>query len=315
VSVGAGQAVTTVITMGTLSARWAAIAELAWIIVCMRILVTGQRGGVGAVVAGHLADQGHEIIGFDIADGDDVLDAGALRRAAAGCSAIVHLAALAHDSAGTPEQIMAVNVLGTWHALLAAQSAGVSRVVHFSSAQVFGTAEGERLPDYLPLDDAHPRRAGRPYGMSKVLSEDLCAGFSGRNGISTICLRPVHVWLPEFYQRAEMRWQADPASEWTPYWEFGAFVDARDVAWAVECALAAQIDGHVRAVLCADDIAASAPSVEMARRLTPGVAVRGPERYRAAPHRALVDCVTAKTVLGWQPRYRWSARGALRASH
>jgi UDP-glucose 4-epimerase len=281
----------------------------------MRILVTGQRGGVGAVVAGHLADQGHEIAGFDIADGQDVLDAGALRQAAAGCTAIVHLAALAHDSAGTPEQIMAVNVLGTWHALLAAQSAGVTSVVHFSSAQVFGTAEGERLPDYLPLDDAHPRRAGRPYGMSKVLSEDLCEGFSGRTGIATICLRPVHVWQPEFYQRAEMRWQADPASEWTPHWEFGAFVDARDVATAVECALAAQVSGHVRAVLCADDIAASAPSMEMARRLTPHVPVHGPDRYRADPHRAFVDCAIAKTVLGWQPRHRWQAREALRASH
>jgi UDP-glucose 4-epimerase len=283
-------------------------------IVAMRILVTGQRGGVGAVVAAHLADRGNEVVGFDIADGQDVLDAGALRQAAAGCTAIVHLAALAHDSAGTPEQIMAVNVLGTWHALLAAQSAGATRVVHFSSAQVFGTAEGERLPDYLPLDDAHPRRAGRPYGMSKLLSEDLCAGFSGRSGIATICLRPVHVWLPEFYQRAEMRWQADPASEWTPHWEFGAFVDARDVASAVQCALAAPIDGHVRAVLCADDIAASAPSMEMTRRLTPDVPLHGADEYRANPHRALVECGTAKTVLGWQPRHRWSARGALRAS-
>jgi UDP-glucose 4-epimerase len=281
----------------------------------MRILVTGQRGNVGTVVAGHLVGQGHEIVGFDFADGQDILDAGAVRRAAAGCTAIVHLAALAHDSAGTPEQIMAVNVLGTWHALLAAEAAGATRVVHFSSAQVFGTAEGERLPDYLPLDDAHPRRAGRPYGMSKVLSEDLCAGFSGRSGIATICLRPVHVWQPEYYQQAELRWQADPASEWTPHWEFGAFVDARDVAAAVECALAAQIDGHVRAVLCADDVAASAPSLELAGRLTPDVPVHEPDRYRADPHRALVDCSTAKKLLGWQPRYRWSAREALRASH
>jgi nucleoside-diphosphate-sugar epimerase len=281
----------------------------------MRILVTGQRGHVGAVVARHLAGQGHEIVGFDFADGQDVLDAGAVRRAAAGCTAIVHLAALAHDSAGTPEQIMAVNVLGTWHVLLAAQAAGVTRVVHFSSAQVFGTAEGERLPDYLPLDDAHPLRAGRPYGMSKVLSEDLCAGVTSRSGVATICLRPVAVWQPDFYQRAEMRWQADPASEWTPYWEFGAIVDARDVAAAVECSLASHFDGHVRAVLCADDIAASAPSLEIAGRLTPDVPVRGPDRYRADPHRALVDCSTAKTLLGWQPRYRWSGRGALRVSH
>jgi nucleoside-diphosphate-sugar epimerase len=40
----------------------------------MRILVTGHRGNGGAVVAGHLAGLGHEITGFDLADGMDLLD-------------------------------------------------------------------------------------------------------------------------------------------------------------------------------------------------------------------------------------------------
>ena len=40
---------------------------------------------------------------------------------------------------------MAVIVLGTWHVLLAAEEASAGRVVYFSSGQVFGLAEGERL--------------------------------------------------------------------------------------------------------------------------------------------------------------------------
>lgn len=151
----------------------------------------------------------------------------------------------------------------------------------------------------------------RPYGLSKVLSEDLCAGFTGRSGIATVCLRPVHVWQPAFYRRAELRWLTDPASEWTPHWEFGAFVDARDVATAVVCGINAPAGGHVRAVLCADDLAGSAPGLEMARRLMPAVPVRDSGRYRAEPYRALVDTSVARTALGWQPRYRWSARGDL----
>jgi UDP-glucose 4-epimerase len=63
-----------------------------------------------------------------------------------------------------------------------------------SSAQVFGIAEGERLPDHLPADDGHPRRAVRPYGLSKRLAEDLCEAFTARTGIVTVSLRPVHVW-------------------------------------------------------------------------------------------------------------------------
>jgi len=169
----------------------------------MRILVTGHRGKVGGPVAGHLEHLGHEVAGFDVADGEDLLDLAEVRRAAVGCAAIVHLGALAHDTAGSPEHIMAVNVLGTWHVLLAAEAAGVTRVIHFSSAQVFGIAEGERFPDQFPVDDAHPRRAMRPYGLSKCLAEDLCAGFTARTGIVTVSLRPVAVWGPGEYRGRE----------------------------------------------------------------------------------------------------------------
>src|SRR5215472_6650284 len=125
----------------------------------MRVLVTGDRGNVGVPVAAYLRRVGYEVAGFDLADGADVLDLAAVTSAALGCAAVVHLAALANDTAGSPDRIMAVNVLGTWHVLLAAEAAGVTRVICFSSAQVLGIAEGERWPDYFPVDDGHPRRA------------------------------------------------------------------------------------------------------------------------------------------------------------
>src|SRR5271168_4875833 len=193
----------------------------------MRILVTGHRGNVGGPVAGYLERLGHEVAGFDLADGEDLLDLAGVRRAAVGCAAIVHLGALAHDTAGSPEHIMAVNVLGTWHVLLAAEAAGVTRVIHFSSAQVFGIAEGERLPDYFPVDDAHPRRAMRPYGLSKRLSEDLCEGFTARTGIATVALRPVAVWYEADYAKVQDQRRSNPRWEWEPCWEYGAFVDVR----------------------------------------------------------------------------------------
>jgi UDP-glucose 4-epimerase len=271
----------------------------------VQLLVTGHRGNVGAPVAEHLERLGHDVVGLDRADGDDLLDLAQVRRAAEDCAAIVHLGALAHDTAGTPEQIMAVNVLGTWHVLLAAEAAGVARVIHFSSAQVFGIAEAERLPDYFPVDDAHPRRAMRAYGLSKCLAEDLCAGFTARTGIASVSLRPVAVWHPGQYERTQTQWRAEPASEWDPYWEYGAFVDVRDVATAVEQALTVPLSGHHRAVLCAADIAATAPSLDLAARLAPDVPVKDLAPYRADPWRALVDCSVAEVTLGWRPRYRW----------
>jgi nucleoside-diphosphate-sugar epimerase len=275
----------------------------------VRILVTGHRGNVGVPITRHLADLGHDVVGFDQADGDDLLDLGQVKRAAAGCAAVVHLGAINHDTAGPPERIMAVNVLGTWHTLLAAEDAGAERVIHFSSAQAFGIADGERFPDYFPVDDAHPRRAMRAYGLSKCLGEDLCAGFTARTGIATLSLRPVAVWPPDRYQRVETQWRAEPRSEWEPFWEYGAFVDVRDVAAAVELALTAGWTGHHRALLCAADIAGTRPSLDLAAQIAPSVPVTDPARYRADSGRALVDCSVAAAVLGWWPRYRWADRG------
>jgi nucleoside-diphosphate-sugar epimerase len=276
----------------------------------MRILVTGHRGGIGGAVVAHLERLGHDVAGFDQVDGDDLLDCAAVSRAAAGCAAIVHCGALAHDTAGSPEQIMAVNVLGTWHVLLAAESAAVGRVVHFSSPQVFGTAGGERLPDYLPLDDRHPRRATRAYGLSKRLTEDLCAGFTARTGIASVALRPAWVWHPGMYQVIEERWRATPASEWEPYWEYGGFVDVRDVAAAVRQALTVPLTGHHRFLLCAADIAATQPSLASAARGAPGVPITDPAAYKREPWRALIDCSAAARVLGWRPAYTWAGRAS-----
>jgi UDP-glucose 4-epimerase len=275
----------------------------------VRILVTGHRGHVGAPVAADLMRLGHEIVGFDRLDGDDLLDPAAVRRAARGCAAVVHAGALAHDTAGPPEDIMAVNVLGTWHVLLAAEAAGAGRVVYFSSGQVFGLAEGERQPDYFPVDDAHPRRATRPYGLSKCLAEDLCAGFTARTGIPSVALRPAWVWDQGMYQRIEERWRADPAAEWTPTWEYGQFVDVRDVAGAVRAALSRPLNGHHRVLLCAAGIAATAPALAMAARFAPSVPVRDPGPFADDPWRSLFDCSAAARLLGWRPRYSWAARG------
>lgn len=270
----------------------------------MRILLTGHAGMAGTVTHRLLATSGFDVRGYDLADGDDLLDRRAVERAAAGCGAVVHAAALNNDRAGTPQEIQAANVLGTWHVLQAAIRAGASRVVYFSSVQVFGVGEGEQPPEYLPVDDDHPRNASRPYGLSKCQAEDLCAGITATSGITTVCLRPVQIWTAEHYTEVTRRRENDPASEWQPFWEFGAFVDVRDVAAAVLAALSSPATGHLRATLCAPDISATAPSREMAQRLLPRVPWRGGSEYDTDPRTALVRSRAAE-ALGWAPRYTW----------
>lgn len=217
-----------------------------------QVLLTGSSGQVGRAARPVLEQDGWTVRPFDLAEGDDLRDEIAVREAMRNCVAVIHAGALAHDSAGTPADIVATNVLGTWNALLAAEAQPVSRVVYLSSAQVFGCAEGEGVPAYLPVDDAHPLRAARPYGMSKRLAEEMCAAWTSRTGIPTLVMRPVLILNDEGLTRIS---EAEA--------ELGAYVHVDDVAAACALALRAEVTGHARLTLCGPGAFDSAAAAEI----------------------------------------------------
>ena len=263
----------------------------------MRILLTGSEGFIGRVLTATLSEAGFEVIRFDATLGQDVRDPDSVQGAMRGCQTAVHLAALTQPA---PE-LGAVNVLGTWNVLQAAASAGVERVICMSSVNALGILMGERHPDYLPIDDQHPSYAGRPYSLSKWLAEEMCAGFSRETGLATVCLRPPAVWDDAKRERVLAERAADPEREWTPFWEYGAYLDVRDLADAVARSIAAPLSGHHRMLLCSDRISATAPGRELARRLLPRTAWRGGRAYQEDPMRSLVAASLAKRLLGWSP--------------
>jgi farnesol dehydrogenase len=109
----------------------------------MRVLLTGGTGYLGGAVARALAGRGHDLVLFSRSasrsglpgtpvDGD-VRDADALRRAAAGCDAVVHAAALVSIWRSPRTDFDDVNVGGLRNAVAAADAAHVSRFVYTSS--------------------------------------------------------------------------------------------------------------------------------------------------------------------------------------
>jgi len=284
----------------------------------VRVLVTGDRGLVGTAVTDALAAAGYDAVGFDLVDGQDVRDAAALDLAATGCEGVVHLAAVDEPvddpglaqfgptTTGPGVVVFETNVLGTHHVLRAAEHHRMTRVVMMSSVDVLGCFGGRGRPDYLPLDDEHPCRPTGAYGVSKWLSEQACAAFTAATGVCTVCLRPPGVFTGETYTGIRRARRDNPDFEWSPIWEYGAFLDVRDLATAVECALTAPLTGHHRLLLCADDISsANLGSRALVGQIVPDVPWRGDARYDVEPFRALLDTTPARTLLGWAPRYRW----------
>jgi len=276
----------------------------------VKILLTGDRGRIGGPTRAVLEAAGHDVRGFDAAAGDDVRDAQAVLAAAAGAEAIVHLAGLPDDLGAPPADVVAVNVLGTHHVLLAAEAVGAQRVVYASSGKALGMLE--QPPEYLPIDDAYPAVPRRPYGLSKWLSERLCQAFTERTGIATICLRPVRVLDGEAWEALAGVDELPPAREGS--WHLGVFVDVDDVADAVVASLECPDPGHVRALLCAADVGSTRPTAELVAEHLPGVRRRDGAAYEPGSRQSLVDTSTARDVLGWTARRSWDNRNRREAA-
>jgi|TARA_B100001105_G_C22284038_1_gene396566 nucleoside-diphosphate-sugar epimerase len=273
----------------------------------MKVLVTGSEGLVGKAVCRALLANGHSFSGFDRTTSGDILDQKSLFHAAGSCDSVIHSAALLGVPGQTPQQIMAVNLQGTWNLLLAAKNAGIDKLVFLSSVDVLGVFKGERIPDFLPLDESHPCYPGTGYAISKCLGEEMCRLFTQANAMTITCLRPPGVWDTSTYEWVVAERHKRPSFEWDPFWEYGAFIDVRDLAAACLSALKDSITGFHSVFVSSDDITTSGrSSIELCQQLHPEVNWRGGSEYDEKPYRTLLNNNLAKQVLNWNPVHSWS---------
>src|SRR3954447_26180596 len=147
----------------------------------MRVLVAGDRGYIGTVLAPLLLGAGHEVVGLDAGwyDGCDfgpqpegyTSRTGDIRDVVPadleGFDAVIHLAAISNDPVGhlNPEATFSVNAEGAAHVARAAKVAGVRRFLFSSSCSLYGAAGDSAVTEDSPF------RPVTPYGESKVRAE------------------------------------------------------------------------------------------------------------------------------------------------
>ena len=274
----------------------------------MKVLVTGSAGLVGTAVVSEFRDSGHTVVEYDLLNGLDVLEVDSLRASMRGCDAILHAAALLGRPGETAEQIMNVNLQGTWNVLSAACDLGVERVGFVSSVDALGLFKGERAPDYLPIDDDHVCHPRTPYAISKYLAEQMCRLSASVHGPTVICLRPPGVWSEGTYEWVQAQRAKRPEFEWDPFWEYGAFVDVRDLARAGVRSVECEFEGFACVAIASSDITTSGrTSRELAKMVHPTVEWRGGEEYAQDQHRTLIDIEGARRILNWCPEHTWKA--------
>ena len=121
----------------------------------LKVVVFGGSGFVGSHLADALADEGHEVLLFDLKRSPylrpgqemrigDILDSGQVREALRGRDAVYNLAGIADldDAKTKAAQTVAQNVLGTVNILDASLEAGVARYIHASSIYVYSNRGG-----------------------------------------------------------------------------------------------------------------------------------------------------------------------------
>ena len=185
-----------------------------------RVLVTGAGGFIGSHLVDELLKRGAKVTAFvhynarndwGMLEGryndktpnltvlaGDVTDSLFVKKAVSEKDYVFHLAALIGIpySYVAPESYINTNIKGTLNIMQACLDAGVDRVVHTSTSEVYGTAQ------YTPIDEKHPLQGQSPYSASKIGADKIAESFYCSFELPVTTIRPFNTFGPRQSTRA-----------------------------------------------------------------------------------------------------------------
>ena len=179
-----------------------------------RILVTGGPGFIGSEVVSQLLKKNAMVTVLDnfssgkrqylknnnknlkIIKGD-ITDEKIVSRSVKDQEYVIHLAALPFipDSFYYPADFFNVNTTGSVNLLWKSiQSKTVSRFVHISTSEVYGSAQ------HVPMDENHPTAPHSTYAVSKLAGDRVAFTLHKENGFPVVIIRPFNSYGPQYTQ-------------------------------------------------------------------------------------------------------------------
>ena len=289
------------------------------------VLVTGAGGFIGSHLVERLAEAGARVralvrytstgtrgwLDRSAAAGvefiaADICDCGAMTKAARGIDTVFHLAALIGIpySYHAPDSYVRTNVEGTANVLRASLDAGVRRVVHTSTSEVYGTAR------QVPIREDHPLQTQSPYAATKAGADLLAWSYHRSFDLPVTTVRPFNTYGPRQSARAVIPTIITQALNGGPI-KLGHTTPTRDFLYVADTVSgflhAAQTDRAVGQVVNLGT-GAETSIADLAARicaLTGCAAQLVTEDARKRPGASEVErlCadITAARALGWSP--------------
>jgi len=300
-----------------------------------RVLVTGGAGYIGGTTVALLLQRGFEVTVLDDcstghADSvpagatfyqGSILDGDVVRKALAGCDAIIHFAAksLVGESVEKPDLYRNNNIGGSQVLFDEMDGAGITRIVVSSSAATYGDSKVQ------PILETHKAHPTNPYGETKLAVDNLLTDLCAEENFAAISLRYFNVagamkvesgWLTERHNPEThlipnvLKATADkPLKIFGTDWDTKDGTCIRDYVHVVDLA-----DAHLRAL---DALKAGAHEIinlgsgggySVREVVTTSSKVVGYEipavevdRRAGDPAVLIASIEKAKSMLGWEP--------------
>lgn len=131
--------------------------------------------------------------------GGDIRDAERVRQGVRGCDYVFHLSSLIAIpySYDAPRSYVETNVIGATNVLQACrESDTLTRLVHVSTSEVYGSAQ------QVPISESHPLVGQSPYSASKIAADKMAESYHLSFGLPVVTARPFNTYGPRQTARA-----------------------------------------------------------------------------------------------------------------